>query len=90
MITQAKFIRADLHIHSKYSRATSKQLSPEYLEFWAKIKGIDVIGTGDIIHPEWASELEQMLTPADNGLYILKDEYQLPESKALNIKKQVL
>jgi uncharacterized protein (TIGR00375 family) len=66
-----KFI-ADFHIHSPYSRATSKQLTPEWLDYWAKIKGIDLLGTGDCIHPAWLDELEDKLVPAANGLYTLK------------------
>ena len=50
---------ADLHIHSKFSVATSKKLIPEYLDLWARIKGINVLGTGDCIHPGWLSELKE-------------------------------
>ena len=53
---------ADLHIHSKYSRATSKECVPEYLELWARRKGIDLIGTGDFTHPAWRKELEEKLS----------------------------
>ena len=55
---------ADFHIHSHYSIATSKNLIPEYLELWAKIKGINVIGTGDCIHPGWYQELKEKFEPA--------------------------
>ena len=44
---------ADLHIHSRFSRATSKDGNPENLELWARRKGIDIVGTGDFTHPEW-------------------------------------
>ncbi|HOQ12457.1 MAG TPA: endonuclease Q family protein, partial [Spirochaetota bacterium] len=77
-----KFI-ADFHIHSHFSMATSSKLTPEHLEYWARLKGINVIGTGDCIHPGWQQELSQKLYPADNGLFVLKDEYKLPESRAL-------
>jgi len=80
-----KFI-ADLHIHSHFSIATSKKLIPEYLEYWARIKGINLIGTGDCVHPGWSAELAEKLLPVENGLFKLKDEYQLEESKEL-IKK---
>ena len=53
----------DLHIHSRYSRATSKDATPEYLELWARKKGIDLIGTGDFTHPAWRQELEEKLEP---------------------------
>jgi len=70
-----KFI-ADLHIHSKYSRATSKQMSPENIWKWAQLKGIHVIGTGDFTHPEWFKELKDKLKPAGNGLFKLKKKFQ--------------
>jgi uncharacterized protein (TIGR00375 family) len=69
-----KFI-ADLHIHSHFSIATSKQLIPEHLDFWAKLKGITVVGTGDFTHPGWIKELKEKLEPAEQGLFRLKKEF---------------
>jgi len=66
-----KFV-ADLHIHSKYSRATSKEMNLESLDKWAKIKGIKVMGTGDFTHPVWFKEIKERLEPAELGLYKLK------------------
>jgi len=66
-----KFI-ADLHIHSRYSRATSKALDPEQLFLWARKKGISVIGTGDFTHPVWLAELGEKLVEAEDGLFRLK------------------
>ena len=66
---------ADLHIHSKYSRATSKDLIPEQLYLWAQLKGIQVVGTGDFLHPGWLKELKTKLEPAEEGLFRLKGEY---------------
>jgi uncharacterized protein (TIGR00375 family) len=66
---------ADLHVHSHYSRATSKDMSPEGISKWAQLKGITVIGTGDFTHPGWLKELDQKLVPAGNGLFTLKKEY---------------
>ncbi|MBU0502533.1 MAG: endonuclease Q family protein [Candidatus Margulisbacteria bacterium] len=60
---------ADLHIHSKYSRATSPKMDLEGLSSWAKIKGIDVVATGDFTHPAWISELSKKLKPAEEGFY---------------------
>ncbi len=77
-----KFI-SDLHIHSHFSMATSGKLIPEYLEYWARIKGINIIGTGDCIHPGWQQELAEKLEPAGNGLFKLKESYRLEESKKL-------
>ncbi len=65
---------ADLHIHSKYSRATSKNSDLENLAFWGRKKGISVIGTGDFTHPAWISEIKEKLVPAEPGLFRLKDE----------------
>jgi len=67
---------ADFHIHSKYSRATSKDCVPEMLEFWARRKGIGVIGTGDFTHPAWREELKEKLVPSGEGLYTLKDDFR--------------
>lgn len=65
---------ADLHIHSRYSRATSRQSSLEYLDLWARKKGISILGTGDFTHPAWREELREKLVPAEEGLYCLKKE----------------
>lgn len=72
----------DLHIHSHYSRATSKDLTPEYLDLWARKKGIDIVGTGDFTHPAWRAELAEKLEPAEPGLYILKRERIIRHSSA--------
>jgi uncharacterized protein (TIGR00375 family) len=66
-----KFI-GDLHIHSHYSRATSGDLVPEQLAFWAQKKGITLIGSGDFTHPGWVAELKEKLVEAENGLFRLK------------------
>ena len=63
---------ADLHIHSHYARATSKQCEPSMLAYWAARKGLDLIGTGDFTHPGWREELRRLLTPAGNGFYTLR------------------
>ena len=57
------FYIADLHIHSHYAQATSKNLNLETLYQWAKVKGIHVIGTGDFTHPAWMNELQEKLVP---------------------------
>jgi DNA helicase-2/ATP-dependent DNA helicase PcrA len=66
---------ADLHIHSSYSRATSKELTPENLNAWGQIKGIQVIGTGDCLHPEWSVECRKKFRDEGNGLFSLKKEF---------------
>ncbi len=67
----------DLHIHSRYSRATSKDCTPEHLDLWARKKGIHILGTGDFTHPAWREELKEKLEPAEDGLYVLKKEYRI-------------
>ncbi len=67
---------ADFHIHSKYSRATSRDCVPEILEMWARRKGINVIGTGDFTHPAWREELKEKLIPSGEGLYVLKNNFR--------------
>lgn len=68
---------ADFHIHSHFSRATSKELTPEHIDRWARIKGIQVVGTGDLTHPGWIQELKEKLIPAEPGLFQLKPEFQI-------------
>src|SRR5574341_693042 len=63
-------IIADLHLHSRYSRATSRDMVVENMARWAKIKGITVLGTGDFTHPVWMRELRAKLRPTDRGLYV--------------------
>ena len=72
---------ADLHIHSRFSMATSKEGTPENLDFWARKKGISLIGTGDFTHPVWREELKERLVSEGNGLYHLRDAYVKEESR---------
>ena len=72
---------ADLHIHSRFSMATSKEGTPENLDFWARKKGISLIGTGDFTHPVWREELKERLVSEGNGLYRLRDVYVKEESR---------
>ena len=67
---------ADLHIHSKYSRATSRDLDLEHLAWWAARKGIGLVGTGDFCHPAWAAELKEKLVPAEPGLFRLREDIE--------------
>jgi uncharacterized protein (TIGR00375 family) len=66
---------ADLHIHSRFSRATSKNLTLANLEKYAKIKGVTLLGTGDFMHPEWQKELKQELTDDGTGIYRTKSGF---------------
>jgi DNA helicase II / ATP-dependent DNA helicase PcrA len=65
---------ADLHLHSRYARATSRNANLVELAWWARRKGITVLGTGDFTHPAWFEELEQSLVPAERGLFRLRDD----------------
>jgi len=86
----------DLHTHSHFSRATSKNADLSGLYYWGKLKGINVIGTGDFTHPEWFAELRENLEPAEPGLFRLKPEIadevdkMLPETVRGNILRFIL
>ncbi len=67
-------IIADFHVHSKYSRATARNLDLENLYVAAQIKGVDVVGSGDFSHPAWYAEIKNKLEPAEAGLFRLKKE----------------
>ena len=67
---------ADLHVHSKYSRATAKNLDLENLYRASQLKGITVVGTGDFTHPAWSAEIEEKLIEAEPGLFRLKPELE--------------
>ncbi|MGD0883848.1 MAG: endonuclease Q family protein [Thermodesulfovibrionales bacterium] len=70
---------ADLHIHSRYSRATSRDISPEVLSKWAQLKGITVIGTGDFTHPLWLKELREKCEPSGAGVLQLRKEFRFDD-----------
>jgi len=73
-MAQKQFI-ADLHIHSRFSMSTSRDLSIPYLAVWAARKGINVLGSGDFTHPQWQAELRSCLVRDENsGLYKLAHE----------------
>ena len=69
---------ADLHIHSRYSRATSREMNLGTIGQWARLKGIDVVGTGDFTHPAHFSSIEETLEPGGGGLFVLKGEGPRP------------
>ncbi len=60
---------SDFHIHSKYSRATSRDMEIPSISKWAKIKGIDLVGTGDFTHPDWLKEIKSYLKEYEEGIY---------------------
>jgi DNA helicase-2/ATP-dependent DNA helicase PcrA len=67
---------ADLHVHSKFSRATSRDCDLEHLALWAKRKGIYVVATGDFTHPAWWQEIQDKLVAAEPGLWRLRPELE--------------
>ncbi len=67
---------ADLHIHSKFSRACSRDCDIEHLSWWALRKGLRVLGTGDFTHPAWAAELKDTLVPAEPGLFRVRPDLE--------------
>jgi uncharacterized protein (TIGR00375 family) len=71
---------SDLHIHSRFSRATSREISLENIWKWAQFKGITVVGTGDFTHPLWQKELKVKLYNNGNNLFKLKSKYQIEVS----------
>ena len=82
--------RADLHIHSRFSRATSKSLTVPNLAAWAGAKGIDVLATGDFTHPAWREELKEHLIPAEEGFYRLREDLVMPCETAFESPRFVL
>ncbi|MBW2484393.1 MAG: UvrD-helicase domain-containing protein, partial [Deltaproteobacteria bacterium] len=78
---------ADLHIHSPFSRATSKSSDLVGLAAWSAVKGIDVIGTGDFTHPGWFRQLRETLQPAEPGFFKLKD-IKIPEILEIDVTKK--
>ncbi|UQU65020.1 UvrD-helicase domain-containing protein [Couchioplanes caeruleus] len=75
---------ADLHIHSRYSRACSRDLTLPNLAWWARRKGIAVLGTGDFTHPAWFDHLREALRPASEpGLFRLTPEAEKDVTRRL-------
>lgn len=73
---EIKGIIGDLHIHSRYSRACSKDITIENLEKWARIKGLGLLGTGDFTHPLWLDELKKKLVDNGHGIYLSKTGFK--------------
>jgi len=81
-------IVADLHLHSKFSRATSREMDLETLAKWCGLKGITVVGTGDFTHPVWLRELRAKLRPNGRGLYTFGTQHFMLSSEVSNIYPQ--
>ena len=76
---------ADLHIHSKYSRATSNQMDLEGISEMAKLKGIKLMGTGDFTHPIWFATLKENISTIGNGLFMFNNIYFILTCEVSNI-----
>jgi uncharacterized protein (TIGR00375 family) len=79
-----KFV-ADLHIHSKFSRATSRDMTYDSLALWARVKGIRLVATGDFTHPEWLFLTKEKLQPEGNGFFRLKGRPQVEDARLQTI-----
>lgn len=77
MMPNGKLMRyiTDFHLHTKYSRATSKYLGLEELTRWGHIKGLEILGTSDFTHPKWFAEIKEKFEPAGEGLYTIRSEF---------------
>lgn len=76
---------ADFHIHSKYSRATSKDMDIYHISKWARLKGINLMGTGDFTHPDWLREIKDKLTNIEYGIYTHEDILYILTAEVNNI-----
>ena len=86
-----KFV-ADLHLHSRYSRAVSQNMTLENIAKYAQLKGISIVATGDFTHPFWFDQLKTELVDAGNGLYRLKtnDQRLTQKDQALDVSPSAL
>ncbi len=79
---------ADLHLHSKFSRATSRDMDVETIARWCALKGITLVGTGDFTHPVWLRELKAKLRPTGRGLYTYGTQHFMLTVEVSNIYPQ--
>lgn len=79
---------ADLHIHSRFSRACSKHLFLHTIAYWCKVKGVDVVSCADFTHPQWYKEIENSLEEAEPGLYKIKTNYLIEQGFSSQKKGQ--
>ena len=76
---------SDLHLHSRFSRATSKSLNLANLEKYGRLKGLNLLGTGDFMHPEWQKELKSELTDEGSGISKTKSGYLFVLSNEISL-----
>ena len=83
-------INADLHIHGRYSIATSKNMTPPVMAPQAKLKGLDLVATGDALHQKWLNILEETIEESSDGIFSLKEKSRLPEDISEERSKFIL
>lgn len=83
-------INADLHIHGRYSMATSKNMTPSVMAPQAKLKGLDLVATGDALHQKWMKLLEETTEESSDGIFSLKESARDQESSENNESKFIL
>jgi DNA helicase-2/ATP-dependent DNA helicase PcrA len=79
---------ADLHLHSKYSRAVSPEMNLYNMAMWASKKGLDILSTTDWTHPLWFRQIRQELVEAEDGLFVLKSQIPVSPAGGLSLKSQ--
>lgn len=82
-------IITDFHIHSRFARACSKYLTLPNIEAWARVKGIQLMGTGDFTHPVWLKEITEQIEEITKGIYKLKDKFKAELPYKVNRSKDV-
>lgn len=75
----------DLHIHSRFSRACSRQLDLPNIAAWCQLKGIEIVATADFTHPAWFAELHAQLEESEEGLYQLKEKFRKQAANAPSV-----
>ncbi len=83
-------INADLHIHGRYSMATSKNMTPSVMAPQARLKGLDLVATGDALHQKWMALLEETTEESSDGIFSLKESARDQESSENNESKFIL
>jgi uncharacterized protein (TIGR00375 family) len=83
-------IHADLHIHGRYSIATSKNMIPPIMAPQARLKGLDLVATGDALHQKWLNLLEETIEESSDGIFSLKDSVRNPEDTDDQLSKFIL
>ncbi|HKZ50113.1 MAG TPA: DNA helicase UvrD, partial [Candidatus Nanoarchaeia archaeon] len=79
---------ADFHVHSRFARGCSKNINLLNISTWSKVKGLNLIGTGDFTHPEWLAEIKGQLKPAAYGIFTFNNINFILTTEVSNIYEQ--